>query len=140
MWLNKVKLSYLFWFLIHIYVTISLLSKNLKIKKYRTITLFVFFYGCETWSLTLREEGRLTVFENRVLRRIFGPKRDEETREERRLYNEELNDLYSTPSTFRVIKSRMRWAGHVARMGRGEAYTGFRWGKLKEKTTWETQA
>jgi hypothetical protein len=75
-------------------------------------------YGYETWSQTLREEHRLRVFENRVLRRIFGPKRDEVTEEWKKLHNEELRDLYSSPSIIRIIKSMKRWAGHVALMGR----------------------
>ena len=97
-----------------------LLSKNLKIKIYRTIILPVVLYGCETWLLTLMEEHRLRVFENLVLRRVFGPKRDEVTEEWRKLHNEEFRDLYSLPNIVRVVKSRiMRWAWHVARMGKG---------------------
>ena len=82
-------------------LSFRLLLKNLKIKIYRTIILPVVLYGCETWSLMLREERRLRVFENRVLRRIFGHKRDEVTGEWRKLHNEEFNDLYSSPITFR---------------------------------------
>jgi hypothetical protein len=99
-------------------LSFSLLSKNTKIEIYRIVILPVILYGCETWSLTLRKEHRLSVFENRVLRRIFGPKGDEVTGEWRRIHNEELNDVYS--SNIRMIKSRRkRWAGHVARMGEG---------------------
>jgi hypothetical protein len=94
-----------------------LLSRNVKVKIYKTIILPVVLYGCEIWSLTLREEHRLRVFENRVLRRIFGPKRDEVTGEWKKLHNEELHILYSPPNIIRQIKSRvMRWAGNVARM------------------------
>ena len=81
-----------------------MLSKNLKIKIYRSTNLTVVSYGCETWSLTLREERRLRVFEKRVFRRIFGPRRDEVTGEWRKLHNEELNDLYCLPSIVRMIK------------------------------------
>jgi hypothetical protein len=91
-------------------------------------------YGCETWSVTLREEHRLRVFENRVLRRIFGPKRDEVTGEWRKLHSEELHDLYSSPDIIMQIKSRrMRWAGHVARMGEGRNVYRVWWESPKEK-------
>jgi hypothetical protein len=96
--------------------------KNIQIVIHRTIILPVVLYGCETWSLTLREERRLRVFENRVLRRVFGPKRDAITREWRKLHNEELKDLYCSPNIVWVIKSRMRWVGHVVRMGERETY------------------
>jgi len=90
------------------------LSKNLKIKIYKSIILPVVLYGYVTWSLTLREERRLRVLENRVLRRIFGPKRDEVTGEWGKLHNEEPNDLYCSPNIVRVIKSkRIGWAWHV---------------------------
>jgi hypothetical protein len=95
-----------------------LLSRNIKIGKYKTIILPVVLYGYETRSLTLREENRLRVLENMVLRRIFGPKRDEVTGNWGKLHNEELHNLYSLPNIIRMIKSRrMRWAGNVARMG-----------------------
>jgi hypothetical protein len=102
-----------------------LISKNLKIKIYKTLILPVVLYGCETWSLTLGEEHRLRVghrlrvSENRVLRRIFGPKREEDG-SWRKLHNDELHSLYYSPNIVRMIKARrMRWAGHVARVGEG---------------------
>jgi hypothetical protein len=96
-----------------------LISKNLKIKIYKTVILPVVLYGCETWFLTLREEHRLTVFENKVLRKIFGAKREEDG-SWRKLHNDELHRLHSSPNIVRVIKSRrMWWAGQVAPMGEG---------------------
>ena len=104
---------------VHNLLSSSLLPTDLKIMIYRTIILPVVLYGCETWSLTLREERRLRVFENRALRRIFGPKRDEVTGEWRKLHNE-LNDLNCSPNIVRVVKlRRIRWAGYVAHMREG---------------------
>jgi hypothetical protein len=122
---------------------------NLTLKTVRSVyTVFVYFvwisefiilpivlYGCETWSLTLREERKLRVFENMVLRRIFGPRRDEVTGDWRRLHNEELNDLYSSLNIVRVIKSRrMRWVGHVERMGEEKGVYRVLVGKPKGKS------
>jgi len=95
-----------------------LLSKYVKFKMYRNIILFVVLYGCETWSFTSREEHKLKVFENRVLRKVFGPKRDKTAGYWRRLANEELHDLCCSPNIMLVIKPRRkRCVGHVAYMG-----------------------
>jgi hypothetical protein len=111
-----------------------LLSRNVKVKIYKTIILPVVLYGCETWSLTLKEEHRLRVFENRVLRRIFGPKRYEVMGEWRKLHNGKLHNLYSLPDIIRQIKSRrMRWVGHEARMGEGRNVYRVLVGKPRER-------
>ncbi|KAJ4450211.1 hypothetical protein ANN_01618 [Periplaneta americana] len=105
----------------------SLLSKKLKVRIYKTVILPVVLYGCETWTLTLREEHRLRVFENKVLRKIFGAKRDEVTREWRKLHNTELHALYSSPDIIRNIKSRrLRWAEHVSLARMGESRNAYR--------------
>ena len=106
------------YYLVQNLLSSSLLSKNVKIKLQRSIILPVVLNGCETWSITLREERRLRVFENRVWRRIFVPHRNEVTSEWRKLHNEGLDDLYCSHGIVRVIKSRrMRWARHVANIG-----------------------
>jgi hypothetical protein len=117
-----------------------LLSRNVKVRIYKTIILPVVLYGCETWSVTLREEHRLRVFENRVLMRIFGPKRDEVKGECRKMYNEELHILYSSPNIIRQIKSRITWwAGHVARMREERNVYRVLMGKPKGKNHLEDQ-
>jgi hypothetical protein len=114
-----------FYYSVQIHLSSRLTSKNLKIITYKTVILPVAVYRCETWSLTLREEHRLSSFENRGLRRIFGPKREEDG-SWRKLHNDELHSLYSSLNIVRVIQSRrLRWAGHVARRGRGEVFAGF---------------
>jgi hypothetical protein len=112
-------------------------QKKLKIKIFRTVILPFVLYGCETWSLILGEEHRLRAFENRVLRKIFGPKREEDG-SWKKLHNDEFHSLYSSPNIVRVIKSRrMNWAGHVVRMGMGEVFTGFWLGGTKARYHWE---
>jgi hypothetical protein len=111
------------------------------IKIHITIISPVLLYGCETWSLTLREENRLRLSENKVLRRIFGPKRDVVTGEWRKLHNKELDDLYSSTNIVQVIKSRrMRWAGHIAQIRERRGIYRVLVGKPEGEATWETQA
>jgi hypothetical protein len=121
-----------------------LLFRNVKVKIYKTVILSVVLDECETWSVTLRAEHRLKLFENRVLRRIFRPKRDEVTGERRKLHSEELHILYSASDIIRQIKSRrMRWARHVSRMGEERNVYRVLMGKpegkrpLRPRHTWE---
>jgi hypothetical protein len=110
--------------------------QKVEIKRYKTVILPVVLYGCETWSVTSREEQRLRVFDNRVLR-IIGPEREEDG-SWRKLHNDELHSLYSSTNIVRVIKSRrMRWAEHVARMGEGRGVYGVLVGRHEGKSHWE---
>jgi len=120
----------------------SLLSKNLKIKTYRTIISPVVLYGCENCAIKLWEERRLRVFENWILRRILGPKRGKVTGEWRKLHNEELNDLYCSLNVIRVIRlNSLRLEGHVARMGGEETgIQGFGGETCGKETTWKSKA
>jgi hypothetical protein len=111
------------------------LSKSVKIRIHKIAILPMYLYGCENRSLTLREEHTLRVFDNRVLRRIFGPKRDEVTGDWRKLHNEEHHNLYSSPNIIRMIKSRsLRWEGNIAEYGRREMHIGV-WRKSRKKGT-----
>jgi hypothetical protein len=117
-----------------------LLSRNVKVKIYKTIILPVVLYGGETWSLMLREDHRLMVFENRVLRRIFGPKRDEVTREWRKLHNEDLHNLNSSPDIISQVKAN-EVGRECSTHGRGEkSVQGFGGKSRRKDTTWKTKA
>jgi hypothetical protein len=117
-----------------------LLSRNEKVKIYKTIILPVVLYGCETWSVTLREEHRLRVFEKRALRRIFGPKGDEVMGEWWKLHSEELHNLYSSPDIIRQDNAN-EVGGACGTHGRGEKTVQSFGGKARGKeTTWKTKA
>jgi hypothetical protein len=119
---------------VHSLLSSCLLSRNLKVKIHKTIILPVVLHGCETLSLTLKEEHRLRVFENRVLRRIFGAKRDEVTGEWKKLHSGQLHNLYSSSDIIRQTTSRrMRWAGNVACMGERRKVYRFLVGKPEGK-------
>jgi hypothetical protein len=115
---NRLRLENACYHSVQSLLSSCLLSKNLRIKIHKTINLPVVFYGCGTWSFTLREEHRSRVSENRVRRRVFGAEREKVAGGWRRLHNEKLHNLYASPNIVRVIKSRKtKWAGHVALMG-----------------------
>ncbi|KAJ4438974.1 hypothetical protein ANN_14928 [Periplaneta americana] len=122
---HRINMGNAYYYSVEKLLSSSLLSKNLKVRIYKTVILPDVLYGCETWTLTLREEHRLRMFENKLLRKIFGAKRDEVTGEWRKLHNTELHALYSSPDIIRNIKSRrLRWTGYVAHMG--ESRNGYR--------------
>jgi hypothetical protein len=112
----------------------DLVSKNVKIRVYKSIILSVVVYGCDTWWLILREGNRLRALENRMLRRIFGPKRDGVRGGWRKLHNVELHDSHYSQRVIRMIKSgRMRGTEHVTRIGRREMLIGYRWASQNER-------
>jgi hypothetical protein len=114
---SKLKSGYVSYYSVQNLLSSSLLCKYIKIKVDRTIILLVVLYGCESWALTLREEGWLKLFRTRELRRLFGPKRDKKTRHLRKQHKEERNYLYCSTNIFRVKKWRkISLVGHVARM------------------------
>jgi hypothetical protein len=122
------------------FLSSRLLSKNIKIRIYETTILPVVVHGCETWSLTLREVHRLRMFENWVLRRIFGPRRDEVTKGWRKLHYEDFCNLYSSSSIIRLIKpTRIRWAKYTARMESRGMHIGYWWGSQKKRDHWEDE-
>jgi reverse gyrase len=121
-------------------LSLHLLSKNAKIRKCKILILPAVWYGCETWSVILREEHRLKVFHNGVLRKVLGLKRSEVTIAWRKVHNEELHNLYSSSSIIKMMKSRrMRWAGNIARMRRRGMHRGYWWDSHKERDHWENQ-
>ena len=127
------------WHAVQNLLSSSLLFKNIQIKIHRTTIYPLVFYGWKTWSLTLREELRYRVFQNSVLSSIFGPKRNEATREWRKLHDLELNGLYSSPNVMRVIESRRMWpVGHIARTGQHRCIQGIGGETYGKETIWKT--
>jgi len=130
---SRLKLGNACYHVVQNLLSSSLLSKDSKVKIYRIIILPVVVNGCETWPLTLKEERRTMFFENGAEENIW-PKRDEVTGDWRKLYNEELNGMYSSPTVFQVIKSRRNsWAGHVVHMVERRGAYRFWCGNLKER-------
>jgi hypothetical protein len=136
---SRLNLGNAWYCLVQSLLSSCLLSRNVKVNIYKTIILPVVLYGCETWSLTLREEHRWRVFENRVLRRIFGRKRDEVTGEWRKLHSEELHSLYSSPDIISQVKAN-EVGGACGTHGRGQkSVQGFGGKARRKETTWKTK-